>query len=372
MARNKVSQSPISGRRPAEQEMERDLDIMTRLQKIGALFVQGDNLEPVLAAIVDTAIAVSGADFGNIQLLDPLTGDLRIAAHRGFPQWWIDFWETVSKGQGSCGTALQRGERVIIEDVEQSPVFAGTPALDIQRRAGVRAVQSTPLISRSGKPVGMFSTHYRTPQRPDDRALRLLDLLARQAADIIEHVRASQALRQERDLMQAVMDSTENTHLVYLDRDFNFVRVNAAYARNCGYRPEEMAGKNHFALYPHEENEAIFRRVRDRGEPFEVRDKPFVFPDQPERGVTYWDWTLTPLKDAAGAVTGLVLVLRETTERKKAEEALKRHTDELERFNRVAVGRELRMIELKKEVTEILREAGREPRYPGDLGEERP
>lgn len=157
-----------------------------RLRKLDTLVVREVNLKPVLTEFVDEAIAVTNADFGNIQLLDPKSGDLQIAAHRGFPQWWLEFWNSVTKGRGSCGTALQSGERVIVEDVENSPIFAGT-ALDMQLKAGVRAVQSTPLVSRSGKIFGMFSTHYRSPHRPDDRALRLIDLLAIQAADIIEH-----------------------------------------------------------------------------------------------------------------------------------------------------------------------------------------
>jgi len=134
----------------------------------------------------------------------------------------------------------------------------------------------------------------------------------------------------EHDLLQAVMDSAGNSHLVYLDRDFNFVRVNETYAAACGYKPAEMVGKNHFALYPHPENEAIFARVRDTGEAFEVHDKPFEFPDQPERGVTYWDWTLRAVKDPAGHIIGLVLSLYETTARKRAEEALLRARDVLE------------------------------------------
>jgi PAS domain S-box-containing protein len=118
------------------------------------------------------------------------------------------------------------------------------------------------------------------------------------------------------------VNGAENMHLVYLDRDFNFVRVNEAYAKTCGYKPEEMIGKNHFALYPNKENEAVFKCVRDTGAPAEFHDKPFVFPDQPERGVTYWDWTLKPVKNEAGEVKGLVFSLVETTERKKAEEEI--------------------------------------------------
>jgi PAS domain-containing protein len=101
------------------------------------------------------------------------------------------------------------------------------------------------------------------------------------------------------------------------------VWVNTAYADACKMRPEEMVGKNHFALYPHAENEAIFRRVRDTGEPVFYKDKPFEFPDQPERGVTYWDWSLMPVKEASGEVRGLVFSLRETTKYKRAELALR-------------------------------------------------
>jgi PAS domain S-box-containing protein len=84
-----------------------------------------------------------------------------------------------------------------------------------------------------------------------------------------------------------------------------------------------MSGKNHFALFPDVENEAIFRRVRDTGEPAIYKDRPFEFPDQPERGVTYWDWSLVPEKDSSDKVVGLVFTLRETTKQKQAEEALR-------------------------------------------------
>ncbi len=48
----------------------------------------------------------------------------------------------------------------------------------------------------------------------------------------------------------------------------------------------------------------------------------------------------------------------DSTERKKAEKYLKEHTDELERFNSAMGGRDLRMIELKKEINDVCRQAG--------------
>jgi len=131
-----------------------------------------------------------------------------------------------------------------------------------------------------------------------------------------------EVLNQEKRILAEIMKATD-VMLVYLDTDFHFVAVNPAYAEACRMTPEEMIGKNHFELYPNAENEVIFRRVRETGEAVFFKDKPFEFPDQPERGVTYWDWSLTPVKNAAGGVEGLVFSLRETTRYKRMELALR-------------------------------------------------
>lgn len=161
----------------------------------------------------------------------------------------------------------------------------------------------------------------------------MIDITMRKQAE--EALENSNRVLKQLDILQAVMNGATNSHLVYLDRDFNLVRVNKAYAQTCGYRPEQMIGKNHFVLYPHAENEAIFTLVRDTGEPAAFHDKPFVFPDQPERGVTYWDWTLTPIKDPNGRVIGLVFSLFETTERKQVEEILTKRNDLLSGINTI-------------------------------------
>jgi PAS domain S-box-containing protein len=130
---------------------------------------------------------------------------------------------------------------------------------------------------------------------------------------------AERETRRQARLLEAIVENSRS-QLVYLDRDFNFVWVNPAYAEACRRPREDFAGHNHFEFYPHEENEAIFRRVRDTGQPIEFHEKPFEFPDQPERGVTYWDWTLTPVTDEKGEVEGLVFSLVDMTEQVRARE----------------------------------------------------
>jgi signal transduction histidine kinase/CheY-like chemotaxis protein len=116
-------------------------------------------------------------------------------ASRGFDSPFLDFFNTVHEGEAACGTAVQRGARVVVGDVTTSPVFVGTPALDVLLTAGVRAVQSTPLVCRSAQLLGVLSTHYRTPRVPTDRELHLLDVLVRQAADWVERTQSQKELR---------------------------------------------------------------------------------------------------------------------------------------------------------------------------------
>ncbi len=123
-----------------------------------------------------------------------------------------------------------------------------------------------------------------------------------------------------KELLERVFSSI-NLLVAYMDTNFNFIRVNRAYAEADARVPEFFIGKNHFALYPNEENEAIFRKVVETGEPYFTFEKPFEYAEHPERGITYWDWSLQPVKDPGGKVSGVVLSLVNVTERKRAQEA---------------------------------------------------
>ena len=116
-----------------------------------------------------------------------------------------------------------------------------------------------------------------------------------------------------------------NTHFLValLDKDFNFIRVNKAYSESSGKLPEYFFGKNYFELYPHRENKAVFRRVLTSGQSYTEFEKPFKYPDRLGKGMTYWDWSLHPVKREGGEVMGLILSLVDVTRRKRAEEEIK-------------------------------------------------
>ena len=195
-------------------QLSADLSAITRMQQISTRLAQAEDLAQLLDEIVAAGTEITGADMGNIQLFQ--NGVLQIVSQRGFASPFLDFFNHVTHGTAACGTALERHERIIVEDILKSPIFIGTPALDVMLAADARAVQSTPLISRSGTLLGMFSTHYRTPRRPGDRELRMLDLLARQAADFIESRLSSNALRESEERLRL---ATEHAEIGFWDVD---------------------------------------------------------------------------------------------------------------------------------------------------------
>ncbi len=164
-----------------------DLAAMMRLHAISGRFGESSELPRLLDEVLDAVIEVTRADRGNIQLLDPATGTLTIVSQRGFDAAFLAFFDKVDAGHAACGEALRRQGRLVVDDVQTHPLFADPALRAVMLAAGTRAVQSTPLFSRSGRVLGMLSTHFEQPGRPSEHELWLVDLFAGQAAALVEH-----------------------------------------------------------------------------------------------------------------------------------------------------------------------------------------
>jgi PAS domain S-box-containing protein len=136
--------------------------------------------------------------------------------------------------------------------------------------------------------------------------------------EIGQHRQTNQELRKSNEILERFFDISEYM-IAYFDSNFNFIRVNSAYAAADQHNPEYYIGKNHFELFPDEENQQIFEHVIKTGKVFRIIEKPFEYPLNPERGTSYWDWSLMPVKDSENQVIGLIMVLNDVTARKQAQ-----------------------------------------------------
>jgi len=312
-------------------QLRADLAALNRMQELSTRLIQAGAFSELLENILDAGIEITGADMGNIQLLDN-DRVLRIAAHRGFTARFLDFFHDVDDGQTACGSALLTGERVIVEDVARSPIFAGSPALAAMLEAEARAVQSTPLVSRSGKLLGMFSTHYRTPRRPSERDLRLLDVLARQAADLIERKRSEDI----RGQLSAIVESSGDAIYIY-DFAGKVLTWNRAAEELYGYGERDMVGRNVREVVPPDYvpeitnliNPAVLQgKIIRNLESKRMRRDGSIFPAL---------LTISPVSDEHGKVVALSVIARDISDQKRNAESL-RETQKLESLGLLAGG----------------------------------
>lgn len=181
-------------------ELTAELTAMTRLHEFSTELIAISEFQILLERVLDATISLQHADFGTIQLYDPVTQALELVGQRGFRQDSLEYFKSIRDNGAACGRAMQLRERVIIEDVETDPEYA--PHRHIAASAGYRAVQSTPVLSRGGEFLGVLSTHFRQPHRPPLRELRFTDLYASCAAEIIERRQFETARRQVEEALQ--------------------------------------------------------------------------------------------------------------------------------------------------------------------------
>ena len=233
----------LTDRRASEQRITSDLDAITRLHEIANECARPDvDFGHAIEKVLDAAIALSGADKGNVQLVEPVTGRLRIVAQRGFDEPFLRSFEAVGRGDDSaCGATLDASERVLVEDVTTSAIFRGLPSLSVLVDAGVRAVQSTPLLTSSGSVVGVVSTHYSYPRKFDERELRFLDLLARQTADFVARREVESSLR-EAELALRESDRRKDRFLATLAHELRNPLAAISNAVQIASRSDAQAG----------------------------------------------------------------------------------------------------------------------------------
>ncbi|WP_052055309.1 response regulator [Myxosarcina sp. GI1] len=191
----------------SEAILKAELNATKQLQLISSQLIQEDDVNSLYEQILDATIALMRSDMGSLQMLDMQQNELLLLASRGFAPQSIASWQRVrSDSPCVCGMALNKGERVFVPDIETCDFIADVMTYEAFRLSDIRSVYTTPLLTRTGHIVGMISAHWRKPHQPLERELNLLEVLTRQAADLIEQLQTaaelSQLLEREREARQ--------------------------------------------------------------------------------------------------------------------------------------------------------------------------
>jgi PAS domain S-box-containing protein len=301
-------------------QLANDASALKQLNEASSRLWQARELHAGLNEILRVALELLGADKGNIQLFDAAREVLVIAAHQGLEEPFLDFFKEVSaEFDTSCGRALRAGGRTFVEDLEADQGFA--PYRAVVSAAGVRAVQSTPLVGRDGRPVGMLSTYFRNVHRPTTHELDLLDLYARQAAAFIERLRSDEALRENEERYKGIYQHASMGIAIW-DLDGRLVSCNPAYSDMRGYSEDEMRGSSFEAIVHPEDRERhaceVKKLISQRIPSFEIENRCLG----KDGKVSWVHKHVSLLRDGAGRAANIITLATNVTERKQHEEQI--------------------------------------------------
>lgn len=155
--------------------------------------------------------------------------------------------------------------------------------------------------------------------------------------------------------------------MAIIDKEMNYISVNKVVAEINGMKISEHPGKNLRHLFPRvaKNLEPLIQEIisgNSTSLPFRLTGNP------PGRGraETHFSGSVFGLYDENNNVNAIGLLFLDVTREVLAERELNARLDEITRTNKLLVGRELKMLELKKEVNQLLAKLNSPPKYNVD------
>jgi PAS domain S-box-containing protein len=329
-----------------QKRAERRLDL---LAKTASQLLESSSPQTVVDSLCRKVLEFLDCQIYFNYLVDDTQRSLYLNAYEGISEAEARKIAQMDFGISPLDCAPRDAKSFVCEDIQHT----NDPRASLVRAYGMQAYAYHPLVSR-GRILGTLSFATCSRSRFANDELSLIKAMADQAAIAIERARTQKDLETANEVLEQrvaertaeLMTEASARHksqeavkeqarflesffrysispLAFLDEKFNFIRVNQAYAKVWQREPEELIGRNHFELYPMAENQAIFESVARGKMPYVATAKAFYFPDHPDWGETYWDWTLVPILDAEGSIDFFFFTLTDVTRAKWAEEELR-------------------------------------------------
>jgi PAS domain S-box-containing protein len=185
------------------------------------------------------------------------------------------------------------------------------------------------------------------------------DYLIASVRDTTERQKAQEILRASEARLRLVTDNAQ-VGLVMLDACRNYIFANNTYAKTLGLPLTEIIGRH----VPDVVGAIYENQIRSRlDEAFAGRRLTYELHRSLAGREHYYTTTYEPMTTVAGEPV-VVAVFTEVTERKEAEAEIQNQLNELQRWHEAVINREERVLELKREVNDLLAARQLPLRYP--------
>ena len=275
---------------------------------------------------------------------------------------------------------METGNAVVINDVYNDPILFSVR--EVLSLIDIKSIMAFPVVFKDTV-IGTLVLRTSRREEPfNSREIRFCEVISNLAAAPLKNAYLFDVLHKEKEqekekrinaeektrkLSVAVEQSPSS--IIITDTNGIIEYVNPRFTQLTGYTAKEAIGQNPRILKsgktPPEEYKRLWTTITSsekwRGD----------FCNKKKNGELYWeDASISSIQNDDGVITHYVAVMEDVTDRKRAEEELikitgelRERNEELEKFHRITVGRELDMIKLKKTVNTLLEELGRPKEY---------
>ncbi|HEY9075228.1 MAG TPA: ATP-binding protein [Anaerolineaceae bacterium] len=212
--------------------LKQQIDEYETLTRLGRTVTSSLNLDAVLAAVVEAAVSLTGAEEGTLLLLDDATGELYMRASRNMQE---DFARTfrLPVHDTLAGSVIRTGQTVVLD--EKTPQKIKTAYL-------VKSLVYVPL-HMEGRVGGVLGVdNRRGDQHFTPRHVKLLSALAEFAIIAIENARLFAAITSERNKLETILTQVRDG-VIILDQDQRLLLVNEVARQAFGLNDLKLTGK---------------------------------------------------------------------------------------------------------------------------------